>query len=420
MSNEHNALQEIHETLSSMKAELDAYRSEKNAAQMLKKAEEEAEQRAKRLFEAEKKESEMLHDVVEKMTQERLNSLRSQKKIEFPVGQRAGNLSKSDKQLLDIVMGRKAMNFDGGFGTKSVITTTTATEWNPTDLANDVLRYKTALTRVRGALRVINMTSNPYKVPIRTGPADVTAPGEASAITENAADFASNVTLTASKLAANVPISTEEGEDAIIAVLPEIRSAIAEGLAKAEDEFFLNGTINNGTAVSGTGITGAAATTKQAGAAGTTDTTVTQFDTAMADALRAMGIWAIDPSELVFFVGINTYYRMLYNNTNIQQVSQYGDKAVLLTGEVARYKGIPILVTSGVRNIFDGAANTTWAEKNLLVNKNAPILGDRRSLTIKSQEFIDSDLTKLVGTERTAYAVPFTSGVAQVVTHLIP
>jgi HK97 family phage major capsid protein len=417
MSNENKALQELHETISEMKKELDSYRAQTNASKMIKKAEEEAEERAKRLFTEEQKEAEMLHDVVEKMTQERLEKMRTVKKIEFPIAQRSGNLSKVDKQLLDVVMGRKVLAYDG-FGTKSVMTTTTAAEWNPTDLANEVLRAKAALTRVRGALRVINMTSNPFKVPIRTGPADVSAPGEASAITENTTDFVSNVTLTASKLAANVPVSTEEGEDAIIAVLPEIRMAIAEGLAKAEDEFFLNGTINNGTAVSGSGITGGAGVTKQAGAAGTTDTTVANFDTAMADALRSLGVWGIDPSELLFFVGINTYYKLLYNNTNIQQVSQYGDRAVLLTGEVGKYKGIPILVTSGVRSIADGGANTTNAEKNLILNRSAVLLGDRRTLTIKSQDYIDSDITKLVGTERTAYSVPFGAGVAQIVTHL--
>lgn len=420
MSNENNALQEIHETITTMKQELDQYRSEKNASMMLKKAEEEAELRAKRLFEAEQRESEMLHDVVEKMTQERLEKMRSVKKIEFPIAQRAGNLSKTDKQLMDVILGRKMLNFDG-FNTKTAITTSNAAEWNPTDLANEILRAKEALTAVRNSgLRVISMPSNPYKMPLRTGPADIKAPGEATQIAENTTDFISNVTLTASKLAANVPVSTEEGEDAIIAVLPEIRAAIAEGLGVAEEEFFLNGTINGGTAVSGTGITGGAGITKQAGAAGTTDTTVAQFDTALSDALRAMGKYGISPMDLVFFVGMNTYFKLLYNNTNIQTVNQYGDRAVLLTGEVGRYKGIPILVTSGVLSVTDGGTNTTFYEKNLIVNKRAVLLGDRRSLTIKSMEYVDFDLTKLVGTQRNAYAVPFSGGVAQVVTHLIP
>lgn len=417
---EKNDIQELHETVTSMKAELDAYRAEKKALENIKKAEEEAELRAKRLFEAEKKESEMIHDVVEKMTQERLQNLRSQKKIEFPIGQRAGNLSKTDKQLLDVVMGRKMVNFDG-FATKTAITTSTASEWNPTDLANEILTAKSALTAVRNSgLRVINMPTNPFKVPLRTGPADIKAPGEATQIVENTTDFISNVTLTASKLAANVPVSTEEGEDAIVAVLPEIRAAIAEGLGQAEEEFFLNGSINGGTAVSGTGLVGGAGITKQAGAAGTADTTVTQFDTAMSDALRAMGKYGINPQELVFFIGMNTYFKLLYNNTNIQTVNQYGDRAVLLTGEVGKYKGIPILVTSGVLSVADGGANTTYYEKNLIVNKRAALLGDRRSLTIKSMDYIDYDLTKLVGTQRNAYAVPFSAGVAQVVTHLIP
>lgn len=427
MTVENNQVQDLRDMISEMKAELDKFRAERKAAEMMKKAEEQAEERAKRLIEAEQKESETIKDIVEKLTAEKLEKMRSQKKIEFPVGLRAGNLSKADKQLLDIIKGQKTLQYDA-YGTKATLTTSMGQEWNPTNLANEILRAKAALTRVRGALRVINMTSNPFKVPIRTGPADVSAPTEGSAIAENTTDFVSNVTLTAYKLAANVPVSTEEGEDAIIAVLPEIRAAIAEGLAKAEDEFFLNGTINNGaTTVSGTGITGAAGITKQAGTAGNgagTDTTQSQFDTAMADALRAMGVWGIDPSELVFFVGINTYYKLLYNNPNIQQVSQYGDQAVLLTGEVGKYKGIPILVTSGVRSVLDtGGTYTTYAEKNLIVNKNAPLLGDRRTLTIKSQDFIDSDITKLVGTERTAYAVPsgpFANGIAQVVTHLNP
>ncbi|MBA4541973.1 phage major capsid protein [Thermoactinomyces daqus] len=420
MAVEKNQVQELHEMISDMKQELDKFRAEKRAAEMMKKAEEEAEARAKRLAEAEAKESETIKDIVEKLTAEKLEKIRSEKKIEFPVGLRAGNLSKADKQLLDVIKGTKTLKYDGA---KSVITTTVGAEWNPTELANEIIRAKEALVRVRtSGIRVINMPSNPFKVPVRTGPADVSAPGEGAAIAENTTDFIDNVTLTASKLAANVPVSTEEGEDAIIAVLPEIRAAIAEGLAKNEEEFFLNGTINGGMAVSGTGIIGGAGVTKEAGSANTSATAATQqeFDTALSDALKAMGVYGIDPAELLFFVGINTYYDYLYNNPNIQQISQYGSNAVLVSGEVGRYKGMPILVTSGVRKIADGGENTTSSESNLIVNKRSVLLGDRRTLTIKSQDYIDQDITKLVGTQRIAYAVPagLNAGVAVVKVHM--
>lgn len=407
-------VKEVLDTMKELKAENDKLKKQMEAEKQLKEMEQKAREKAEKDVKKELEEVNAFKSYFDDLYRQFVEEERQKAKqtIEFPVTLREGNLSKSDKALLDLVMGKKEMTINN---VKATLTTSGLGGSNLTnaELASEIIRAKEAMTQLRGALRVVNMPSNPFKMPLRTGPADVTAPGEASAISEQTNTIFANTTLTAYKIAANVPVSTEEGEDSVIAVLPEIKAAISEGLAKAEEEFWLNATINNGTAVSGagSGISGAAGGNTDASQPSTSAsnaTTYSQFETAFLKARQAMGVYGVDPAELVFVVGYNTYLQLLLNssNTNFMTREKYGDQAIVVTGELGRYYGIPVLVSSGVRLIPDGGSNVTSAEKNLLINKRSVLLGDRRTLTLKSAEYIDSDILKVVGTIRIAYSVP--------------
>lgn len=404
-------VKEVLDTMKELKAENDKLKKQMEAEKQLKKMEQEAREKAEKDVQKELEEVNAFKSYFDELYNQFRQEAREKAKqtIEFPVTLREGNLSKSDKALVDLIMGKKEMTINN---VKTTLTTSGLGGNNLTnaELASEIIRYKNDMVQLRNALRVVNMPSNPFKMPLRTGPADVTAPGEAAAIAEQTNTIFANTTLTAYKIAANVPVSTEEGEDSVIAVLPEIKAAIAEGLAKAEEEFWINATINNGMAVSGagSGIAGAAGGNQNASDAGSTGSTLSDFEAAFFKARQAMGVYGIDPSELVFVVGYNTYLQLLLSkdNTNFMTREKYGDQAIVVTGELGRYYGVPVLVSSGIRYIADGDANQTSAEKNLLINKRSVLLGDRRTLTLKSAEYIDSDILKVVGTIRIAYSVP--------------
>src|SRR5690606_3836840 len=404
--------EDLHGVAQDLKAKVDAYEAKEKAEKEAKEAMRLAEEKFQQIKKAEEEKQEKLNDLVNTIVQEKINQWRSEQKLTFPTTLRAGNLSRADKQLLDIIKGKKyEADLLATMGYKTPLSTTNAAEWNPTELAREIMREAEELSAITNALRVIPMPSDPFKVPLRTGPADVVVASEGQNIAENTTDFVSNVTLTAKKLAAHVPVTTEEGEDAIISVLPEIRSAIAEGISFAREEFHINGE-RDGSPISG--VTGIFATS------GVVSAQVGQVAAGgaakAADFLAVrgqLGKWGIRSSDLVWIVGANVY-NLIMGMPELVTLEKYGPNATIRTGEVGRFWGIPVFVSSAMKTSEQTYedSETAYLEQALLINRRAAILGDRRRLTLKTDNDIVADLTRVVGTIRIAHAVPFPAGVA--------
>ena len=294
-------------------------------------------------------------------------------------------------------------------------------EWVPTGLSAEVI------DRVRLELKVGNlhtrlpMPTNPYQIPI------VSSDPTAYLVAESTADVSTKIiasdkgtsdrTLTAKKLGARVLFSEELSEDSIVPVLPELKNNIVVALKTGVEDCTINGD------TSGThqdsDVTSAADARKawlgyrkMAQSAAKVD-----ISTFNADVLRTirkkMGVYGVNPVNLAWVVGISGYIQMLgikddQNNPMVTTIDKYGPNATILTGELAKFDGSPIIVSEKVREtlnasgVYDGT--TTTKTEIILVYRPGFRFGDRRKVTIKTDEDIETDQTILVATLRMAFA----------------
>jgi len=294
-------------------------------------------------------------------------------------------------------------------------------EWVPTGLSAEVI------DRVRLELKVGNlhtrlpMPTNPYQIPI------VSSDPTAYLVAESTADVSTKITasdkgtsdrtLTAKKLGARVLFSEELSEDSIVPVLSELKNNIVVALKTGVEDCTINGD------TSGThqdsDVTSAADARKawlgyrkMAQSAAKVD-----ISTFNADVLRTirkkMGVYGVNPVNLAWVVGISGYIQMLgikddQNNPMVTTIDKYGPNATILTGELAKFDGSPIIVSEKVREtlnasgVYDGT--TTTKTEIILVYRPGFRFGDRRKVTIKTDEDIETDQTILVATLRMAFA----------------
>jgi hypothetical protein len=93
----------------------------------------------------------------------------------------------------------------------------------------------------------------------------------------------------------------------------------------------------------------------------------------------------------------------------VQTLDKYGSEAVLLTGELGRYRGIPIVPSESMPlTEADGKASDTAGNNTLgqiaFVNKNLWRVGYRRQLLIEVDRDIQTRQTFLVASFRLAVA----------------
>jgi len=196
------------------------------------------------------------------------------------------------------------------------------------------------------------------------------------------------VTLTAHKLATREYIGYEEDEDSIIPIAGIVRDAIVRRMARTSDASIL-----------GTGV--AAPFTELEELAGghsgntvTTGSTTDLFVKAELHTARTnMGQWGMNPSDLVCFVSQGQYYSLV-TDTDVTTVDKYGDKATILTGELGKLYGIPLVVSDA----FEAAGAS--AAVGILVNPSNYLIGNHRGLTVEMATDVVAQQRAIVATRR--------------------
>lgn len=289
-------------------------------------------------------------------------------------------------------------------------------EYVPTLLAPQLWDDFFLASRVVGVLQQINMPSNPFDVPLGLGSvtwrkgAENTAVGSSNPRTDK-------VTLTATELVTQQDWSYTLDEDAIVTMAPIIRARLAQSGAEAMDAFALNadntasatGNINSddGTPPSDSyylslgqdGIRHAYLVDNTT-PLGSDENGVLEDATIVAE-MKAMGKYAVDPTKLVIICDAQTYLGGFLNaatgspGANLITVDKYGPNALVLTGQVASYRGIPIVVSASMPlTEADGKASVTAASNTkgqlAIVNRDMWYVGFRRNLLIE----MDKDIMK--------------------------
>jgi HK97 family phage major capsid protein len=280
----------------------------------------------------------------------------------------------------------------------------------PTLLANEIWEQVYLESRIAASIGpIMDMPSDPWDVPLWSTYTWYKA-------SQNTATTASNPTtakstMTTTELIAEVNWSYTLDEDSIIPMMPNLRSELVRSGAEEIDDFILNADATN----AGTGNINLddadPADTKTYLSAGqdglrhywivdVTDGSINAggdalTDTDILNALAQGGKYMIRPGDAVMIPDITTYFKGLLNLDGVQTLDKYGPNAVLLTGELARYRGVPIVVSeSAPLTEADGKVSTTSGNNTLgqltIANRRMWMVGARRRLLIE----VDRDIQK--------------------------
>ena len=297
---------------------------------------------------------------------------------------------------------------------KAMTTATTGggAEWIPTGFSADLIGKVEMALKVAALHPRVKMPTDPFKVPALTGFSTAKLGGtEGSGSPTESALTTSNVVLNAVKLITYVGLSYELEEDSIIAVLPLIKDDIVKALARAQDNAAINGDTTSPHMDSD--ITDAEDVRKAWNGYRDLVISAAKVDcagsivTAKLRAVRkALGKYGVDQNELAWVVGISDYNQML-GLSEVITVDKYGPNATVLTGELAKFDGIPVVVSEYVREdlntsgVYDGVTKTQTIA--LLVRKDGFFFGDRRDVLIETDRNIKIQTTDLVASQRVAF-----------------
>ena len=257
-------------------------------------------------------------------------------------------------------------------------------------------------TAVAPLFNTIQMPSNPFQIPLQLG--DVNwYPGTENVASKSTALTTARQTLTAYELVSEVPWSYDLDEDAVIAMMEELRRGLMRNGAEVIDDVILNAdttTLNN---INADGATIAATdagkghwllgfdgiiklplldNTSQLNShdGGVTDD--------MFNEIRAkIGKYGARPGQLVYITDINTFIRSL-SVGNFRTLDKFGPQATVLTGQLGAVEGIPVIVSEQMKlaasdgKVTDGVAGTTG--RLLIVNTSQWRVGFKRELSIET------------------------------------
>lgn len=280
----------------------------------------------------------------------------------------------------------------------------------PTAMAAELWESLYLQSRVVSTLGMVPMPTDPFDMPgwgtvvFRKATA-----GEGSA----AQDLATvKSTMTATELIAEVNWNYDLDEDAIIAVLPAIRSELSRAGSEYADAFCLNadatsaatGNINLNDDTPPTDsyyLSGGQDGIRHYYLVDRTDQSA-NISTTLTDALwRAgvakMGKYGVDPNNVVAFTNVKTYLISLMSLTNVRTLDKYGPQATILTGELAKMDGIPLVISESMPLAGDDGFVVKTAASNdegqiALVHTPSWRVGFRRQLLIE----IDRDIRKRI------------------------
>jgi hypothetical protein len=114
------------------------------------------------------------------------------------------------------------------------------------------------------------------------------------------------------------------------------------------------------------------------------------------EARRALGVWGLEPSELVMFVSQTAYYDLLDDSTfqSTDKVSE--SRNTLLTGQVGLIAQTPVIVTGQLT----GAAATDPLA--VLINPRNFIVGNHRGMRMDTDDEVVNQRRVLVASMRIA------------------
>ena len=258
----------------------------------------------------------------------------------------------------------------------------------PTTFSNRVLQLIRLQPSLAQLLPQVDMPSQTYKIPLSISGISVVYVAPATSITLSNAS-AQGLTLDAKKLAAGVEVADEVNEDSIVAIMPEFQAALAQAFAEALENAILNGDASS---------TDPLLKVWNGILKGAHSIDISTFAANhIQQACAAMGKLGVNPNEVVVVVNPAKFAEMV-GWAEVSTVDKYGSQATILTGELAKVYGKPVVVSAFVPASVHA----------LVFNRRAFLLGVRRGLRVETQRDIVKQTDILVTTMRADFiAVPY-------------
>ncbi len=314
------------------------------------------------------------------------------------------------------------------------------TEWVPDIWSSELWRKARAENVILPLFRVIEMPSNPFELPISGADPtvyyvpetqdedDLTLAGAGNPIPDSQIG-SGKVTLTAKKLALRVGFSAELVEDAAIPLIALYREQALRVMAETIDHVLLNGDTETGATGNINSDDGAPSSTAKyvafdglrklplvtntangqsaAGAPSVALLRTTRF--------LMPGRYALRPKDCAWIVDGSTYAKLL-SLADVATVDKFGPHATVLTGEIAKVDGVPVLVSAEMPlTMDDGKVDSTGNTKGQAICVYRPgwVVGYRRRVAATMNYLPYYDAYQMVATVRLAFA-PFDTEVASV------
>lgn len=258
-------------------------------------------------------------------------------------------------------------------------------------------------TAVAPLFNTVQMPSNPFRIPLQLGDVNWYPGTENTAATATALATARQ-TLTAHELVAEVPWSYDLDEDAVIAMMDELRRSLLRNAHEVIDDVILNA---DTTTANNINADGGNITTATAGsghyligfdgllhlplvdntAMGNNHNAAVSAD--MFNEIRGkLGKYGARPSELAYITDVNTFIKAL-GIDSFRTLDKLGPHATLLTGQLAAVEGIPVIVSEQLRTAdadgkITGGGSANSKGRLLIVNRSQWRVGFKRELTIET------------------------------------
>jgi HK97 family phage major capsid protein len=303
-------------------------------------------------------------------------------------------------------------------------------EWVPDIWSSELWRKARMENVILPLFRSIEMPSSPFELPISgTDPSVYYVPetqdesdlslGSGNPIPDSQIG-SGKVTLTAKKLALRVGFSAEMVEDSAIPLIALYREQAFRVMADAIDHVLLNGDTETGATGNINSDDGApSATAKYLAFDGLRKLPLVTNAANAQDANGAPSVallraarflmsprYALRPKDCAWIVDGSTYAKLL-SISDVATVDKFGPHATVLTGEIAKLDGVPILVSSELNlTQADGKLNATANTKGQAICVYRPgwIVGYRRRIAATMDYLPYYDAYQMVATVRLAFA----------------
>jgi len=297
-------------------------------------------------------------------------------------------------------------------------------EWIPTMFSADLMEKVKVELKVAALFGRIVMPSNPYTLPVEGSDAVgylVSNTNSDDIRDSNAMPLASTpgttkTTFDASKLGARTVFNEETNEDSIIGIMDYCKMKVVEAIARAIENATCNGSRTGTHPDNDIQVNGNSAKLSDRAwdgfrqciqDASTWVDGATWNLAAFRSMRKKLGKYGIYATDLACVCSVNVMYKFMdaTNFPEIQTLDKYGPNALILTGEIAKIDGIPIIVSEFMREDVAAAGFNTAGGPNTksavaIVNRKRFLYGDRREITTDSEKSIETDKVVVVSKVR--------------------